>query len=402
MSARTCPGIAHLRRDQLVYELRVRGLTVEGSVPELASRLRAALDKPLKPSGDIFGEVGAFLTNVSSGLDDVECTISFLEGTRPTYKQVCRVQAHLVHFENRLRDLEAVRLEESEVKCRHELLGRVRDLQARMVSFSLDSDGGGSDRESLSGEHGARDNTGSVPRQDPMSLFSKLPNPVMCLVNGISKLGIESLGQVREVLWLLVRFEVQADALQVPHQVILSLLYPLAVGLLSALIGEVLAQRQSLVQLRVRIIQRKLSNRMRLELEREYYWKPQGAAEKLNQYVERVRTAALALDMQVTEAESVSNILEGMRPEDRSRLIFAQRPSNFPQLQQLVNSIEALAFADEQRKPGIDECLVSTQDKGDPPRARNQVTRVRRCFRCGSEEHLVRRCPVARSPRSNS
>ncbi|XP_049813579.1 glucose dehydrogenase [FAD, quinone]-like [Schistocerca nitens] len=49
MRGRTCPGISYLRREHLIYELRVRGLSEEGDVDELAARLSEAADAPVSP-----------------------------------------------------------------------------------------------------------------------------------------------------------------------------------------------------------------------------------------------------------------------------------------------------------------------------------------------------------------
>ncbi|XP_049813868.1 uncharacterized protein LOC126260575 [Schistocerca nitens] len=54
MSVQPVPGLGYLRRDQLRSELRIRGKALDGTVPELASRLHAALGLPVNIVADNF------------------------------------------------------------------------------------------------------------------------------------------------------------------------------------------------------------------------------------------------------------------------------------------------------------------------------------------------------------
>lgn len=401
MTTRDCPGISYLKREQLSYECRVRGLSDDGTVPQLAARLREAVTNPLQLSPGVFGEVGALLLAVSNSIEDLSSNIQFLEGTQPTARQVCRVQAQLSHFKNRLGDLVAINITEQQSQVKRELLQKICELQDRTVLLTLQDDSVQHQQQGLGSNAGNVNYTQREPEVvyfTPDS-FAKLPNPIMVLFNGVSTLTIDNLEQVQRVLWLLEKLRFHAESLSVPQSVILSLLYPLAKGALSELLSEVLKQQGNIELLKRQIINRSLSPSMRIELERRFYWKVQGTTETLSQYTDRVRTAVAALNMNVTEAEAIATILEGMRAEDRSCLVFAERPKNFQDLQTLLSSVEAVMFADQQRKNEQQSLQNVTESR---THTVNPSTRIRRCFRCGAQNHLVRDCTVFRKARPNS
>lgn len=194
-----------------------------------------------------------------------------------------------------------------------------------------------------------------------------------------------------------MRLQVHADVLKVPHSLLLSLLYPLARGTLSFAFSEVMQEQGSLRELRRKILTQKLSARMRRRLE-DQYWERQGEQEPLEQYCDRVRTAVQALDMQIAESDTIRHLFEGMRTQDRCRFTCISPPKT---LQELIDSVGTLAIADQQCSslgagPGGDK-------SDDVQRAETGGRKTtRRCFRCGSSEHLVRQCPVPRPDRPNS
>lgn len=402
MDPRGCPGISYLKKDQLLYELRLRGLPTEGSVPELATRLRAGIESSLSITPEVVGEVGPCLSNVATALEDIRRNLSFLEGTQPTYKQTCRLQAHLAHWGSRLTDLTHLKLKEDEGQKVEQLLALVRELQVKVSTLCLENEGDEVGQEVARGSQAREQGLGAIAFNPlPSEQFAKLPNPIMHLLSNVSELSVEDLEEARRTLWLLVEFEFHAEALGVQHRVILALIYPLAKGALSVLIGDNLRQQGSISQLREAILTKGLSARMRNELECRYYWRVQDPTETLCQYVQRVRVAVSALSMRVNEAETISYLLEGIRPEDRCRLVFAKPPVTFLELQALVGSVQAIKFADEQRQLGA-RAIFSTSEngKGKFESSANRSAH-RRCFRCGAHEHLVRNCPVTRGPRTN-
>lgn len=406
MENRRLAGIGYLKREQLQYELKVRGCEEGGSVPELAARLRSAASVPVNISQEVIGEVGAVISNVSGAVLELGKIVEFLQDRGTTNRQLIWVQAQLNHFHNRVWDLQ--RLSDSAPpllrglqklaleKVKGEFQGLVMSVNS-LGAHEVELDDVNR-KINLGGERDTRADVRDVGLDHCERVFAKLPHPLSLLLKEVGTLSIDNIKLTEEVLWLLVRFERHADALNVSHIVILELLYPLAKGFLGEVIAEVLSSRGNLAVLRRRIITEKIPMRVRRELERTHIWQAQETHEGLTHYVNRVRTAVVALEVNLTEPEVVDIILEGIRPEDRARIMFKEKPRTFEQLNRLVSSIESLQLVDEQRRadmtPRLHDANLPVEGQrtgGGRPRAR--------CYRCGSDEHLIRQCPIEGSPR---
>lgn len=395
MEPRQCPGVSMLKKEQLIYELKIRELSAEGTVAELVNRLLGGLKKPLSVDAARIGEVGAALGAAREAVTCFEETVEFLRSSQPTSKQISRVQAQLGHWDNRLGDLRQCKLNAEQELELVRLHSQVRELLIQVGGMSLDAVNLTSgDPEGTS--PGVTDQGGQASdvRNDLSASLAKLPNPLMLLVQGIKELSIESLGQVEFVLKFIARFEVHADVLGVPHRTVIQFLYPLASGRLSRVFAEVLGEEGGLKELRKRIISLRLSPRMRVELERKHFWRAQGLRENLATYIESIREAVSALDLPYNEQQVVDNILEGMRPEDRSRLTFAKKPASFGELEALLATIEGFDFVDQGRADvhcnHVSGEALPEREEGEPLRQNEQ----RRCFRCNRQGHLARQCSI--------
>lgn len=112
MASRGCPGIDLLKRDQLVYELQIRQQPVEGAVAELVARLRSAVQLPINITPEVIGELATALSGLVEGVENLEQTLKVLGEDQPSPKQLSRVRAQLVHFSNRVSDMENLSFDE--------------------------------------------------------------------------------------------------------------------------------------------------------------------------------------------------------------------------------------------------------------------------------------------------
>lgn len=392
--ARNCPGLELLRKDMLVYELRIREEDSEGTVPELINRLRGVLDKPVSITQTNTGEVAASLDLLEPLISEVSKSFSYLE--QPTTKQVERLRAHLAHLAGRVRDVKSLTV-------KPDLLGRVENLSTEIEQLKgkLASLGVEKGEESL-GEGLAGGSYTACPRDDGLvsPKFASLPNPIMCMFRGIDKLTITTKDGIRQLLWFLVDLEQQSEIFRLQVTVLWALLYPLTDSCLRSLVGQALKEGMSFKTFREKIIKLELPFRWYLELEQEFLWRIQGEGETLRQYIDRVRVASLALNPSMNEEQVVCNVIEGFLPQHRTSLLVLGRPRDWETLLKQVKDIERFASLDEQRagSMGNHRSFNQTGERLAVEGSRPRVD-ARRCFRCNSANHLVRQCPIPRTAR---
>ncbi|KAG8295317.1 hypothetical protein J6590_082531 [Homalodisca vitripennis] len=95
---------------------------------------------------------------------------------------------------------------------------------------------------------------------------------------------------------------------------------------------------------------------LRERLRVEKFFRPQGNGESLAKFVAEVRDTDRVLRLDIPESTVVTTILEGLNPEERSRLVYAGRPSTFSELDRLCIASRSVQFADR-FDSGFDQTL---------------------------------------------
>ena len=90
----------------------------------------------------------------------------------------------------------------------------------------------------------------------------------------------------------------------------------------------------------------------------------QANGEALGDYVQDIRKAARVLRLGLPETEVIQIILEGLNPQERSRLIFAERPRCFADLCRLCVVSNTVRAGDEYRGRGATDVQYSSGSLG--------------------------------------
>ena len=124
---------------------------------------------------------------------------------------------------------------------------------------------------------------------------------------------------------------------------------------------------------------------------RDSFYRVQARSETLAQYVQRIREVARILGMGMSEEEVVQHILDGGCSEDRLRLVFAELPRWFADLDRLWVMTKATQMSDHARGDGRGEEPRPQRSEGpkepffprqaQPARNREQTKAVI-CYNC--------------------
>ena len=145
-----------------------------------------------------------------------------------------------------------------------------------------------------------------------------------------------------------------------------------------------------------------MPGRLRDQMRQRLFYRVQGHGEKLNVFITSIKSAARVLRVDVSEAEVVRVILEGLNPQERSRLVFLERPRSFEDLSRACVFARTIQMNDETRS-GTSEFPVSCSTSGQqrpPPREQRGNNTERKnygCYNCGKMGHLARNCQFKRS-----
>lgn len=390
MAAREVIGVSELRKEELLYELSIRGADTSGSASELARRVREVVDRPVVPPNLEGGQVSDAVSSIKCALGELQSIVSFFEVSEPSRSQINRVRARIIHYIGRAQDLFTVN--PSDTKCK-ELGEQFNDLLVRtqgMLKLGGEATVGELSKPTL-GQVACE--APVIPPIKGIDMFAKLPNPLEGLLRDAGTLSLDSIDQVVSTLNFLSKLQDKGEFFGLTDNHFYQLLSPIVSGRLEQLLKDAMRHDLSVSAFRELICRNYLSPRVRHEAIGREYLEVQHDNEPLEKYVQRVKDSARNLCLNYSEAEVVENILQGMRPSDRSRALFCERPQNFGQLEQLINRVQDLAYADQQRG----RCNSSQQQvQANCNLARQAGSTEVKCFKCKRNGHTVRNCPAVR------
>ena len=138
--------------------------------------------------------------------------------------------------------------------------------------------------------------------------------------------------------------------------------------------------------------------RLMEQLRHRHFYRVQSRGESLAQFVHSIRDTARTLGLGLSEEEVVQIILEGVSPQERLRLVFAERPRRFVDLDRLCVMSKDIQTSDEARGDSSGDLPISQRAEGrsGPSRPRQaQSVRDREswgiiiCYNCNRPGHVA-------------
>lgn len=227
--------------------------------------------------------------------------------------------------------------------------------------------------------------------------YTKLPNPWAPLVASLQVL--DGLNAEALVCFLTIFLRLSDVPGMVSNQ-LLAIVSPFCRGPLAEQVNMALALGLTIEKFHESVIEVFLPARVREHLSRLKFYRPQGSSEGLGVYVAAVKEARRVLRLPISEADTVSLILEGICPQERSRLVFSGRPSSFAELHQLCITSQSVQFADQQRAV-VDQATAASahglvRSVVGPELHVTEENRGPICYACGRRGHIRRFCPAGR------
>lgn len=396
-----------LHKDELAYELEVRGISSKGDTALLRKLFRALDKTEVEIQQEYLKSVE--LADWFSVIESKVCELYRLvvQGISTPAIVEPRVRTRLLHLQGRLAHLTAAGLcttvEEESTRARlHDKLRQIADLMENTESQAQQQgqhDPGQPERERAAlpeSEVGT-----AAPNESRVfmsSIFQKLGNPLTSLLKEVPTVDGNN---TRSLCEFLLKATQISRVGQIKEPTIYELLYPYCKDGMLAALNQALSEREKFEEFHERVLRYFVPNRVLGRLRVEEYERVQRLGEPLAAYVRAVRDAALVLRIEESESQTVARIVEGFTPDQRARFLFQTLPTTFRELERLEIVDRNVMYADqsrqgastarppavfssEQRKAGIPgQPLVSAND-----RSRNQP----RCYSCGQKGHLQRHC----------
>jgi len=240
--------------------------------------------------------------------------------------------------------------------------------------------------------------------------YSRLPNPLLPVLQGLPHVDGLNVDNVLRFLGGALRMKAFPG---VQDSDLLMILMGYVTPPLSDRLAAVVQGQGSFEAFHREILSFCIPSRMLETLKMTYFYRPQRLGECMANFVTEVREAGRVLLLGFSEEQTVQTILEGLAPEERSRLSMTPVPRNFRELDLLCLTSQNISLVDQQRvglskpDPTARPLLASVQAQSfhqhprtaDPlrnPAPTDEAIEDRRrhfvCYGCGKPGHTRRFC----------
>ena len=419
----------YLSKDELSYELGIRGIVEDTDTQNLRKLFRRVLTRELPLQWDFLTpqRTEELYSVISTKVHELQEWLT-RESPKPT-DFASRVKTRVRHLKDRLAHLTAAGLctSNQELEVREALLSQLSNLESLTSAMLTDAHTHSSslitqDNEMEPNPHtegttklqqsvqsslndiGLRLENYSLTAAQTSQNFQKLPNPASYL---LKKLPIVDGNDA----FILCEFLLKVMDISVLGHIqasdLFEILHPYCRGEMLTCVVQAIADKEGFESFHERIIKRFIPTRQFSFLRNEWYERVQRSDESLDQYVRAIREAATVLRIKEGESEVVARIVEGFHPDQRARLVFQAPPSTFRELELLTIVDRNIAFADHLRASSAGQSTVNTiHQRTQRPSQQTSNVMVKQstksgnrpvCFYCSKPGHFQRNCHLRRS-----
>ena len=132
---------------------------------------------------------------------------------------------------------------------------------------------------------------------------------------------------------------------------LLELVYPYCRGSVAERVARTIRDGCSVASFHRGVLDACVPGLLRKQLQDKYFYRVQAHGENFSKFVQSLREAVRILGLGLPENEVVQMIFEGVTPQERSRLTFAERPRTYEDLEKLCALSRAIQSVDESRGP---------------------------------------------------
>lgn len=421
MSGSLCPE--HLYKDELVFEVRARGAEPASDVASLRTQLRGLLASKFVSAWPSSLVAEDELEACKLKLEEWEGRYEELRDEPPTSRARLRFVSRLLHLQGRVVLLAtAGSFRSEELGWLRQAAANIEQLLTAVVAKTPGPVASGPDSKAmpdqvltvpenvpeptLSQLESVAPATASVPVRIASSnlasaSYHKLPNPLTPLLQALPCVDGLEVHKLLKFLGDLFRIR---EIPGVDDSLLLSLLIPYCRPPLSNLLNSVLGKNGRFEDFHRETLDTFVPGRMREDLKMRMFYRSQGLREGLAAYVTDVCLAGRILQVSLSEAEVVQVILDGITPEERSRLVFSSKPVTFSGLERLVVTARNIQLIDQRRE----EESRSLDNRPPRPMVRQVATApepvmhrpVPVCYGCGRPGHIRRFCRQRPEPKN--
>jgi hypothetical protein len=317
----------YLSKEEIVYELNLRGIKCEASAQELRKILRTNISRNLTWQFEgLFTEpIGEILDVLSAKLLELQEEV---ERARTTGAGVTsRIQTRILHLRGRLLHITAAGLcvTDHERENFQLLRTRLHNIEHIMQNQTENISAEATEQCSVSTPEGARaiQNNIEVRSSDlsnivpfTSSLFQKLTNPLSLLLREVP---VVDGGDINRLLDFLLKAHTISEVGRITAPTIFEMLYPCCKGELLACLRQSLVRGDNFDQFHEKVLHTFIPSRVLSRLRLDRYERMQKPSESLADYCQAVREAALMLRVGESEEQIVARIVDGFSVAQRGR-----------------------------------------------------------------------------------